>query len=51
LQVNNYTSLVEVKKALMEKVISWAKSYPQFKKTVEDECLKQAKGDYDAHAT
>lgn len=42
-----YTTLVEVKKALMENVIAWAKANPQFKKTVEEECLKQANGDYE----
>jgi len=41
-----YTSLVEVKKALMENVIFMANTIPAFKKTVEDECLKQVRGDY-----
>ena len=42
-----YASLVEVKKVLMEKIIYAAKTIPEFKKTVENECLKQADGDYD----
>jgi len=45
-QITQYASLPEVKQALMEKIIAIAKSNPQFKKTIEDECLKQVRGDY-----
>ena len=41
-----YSTLPEVKKVLMEKIIYMAKNNPQFKKTVENECLKQVRGDY-----
>lgn len=46
LEQKKYESLVEVKKILMKKIISLVKENPKFKKAVEDECLKQVRGDY-----
>ena len=41
-----FKTLVEVKAELMKKIIIIAKRSPEFKKSVEDECLKQVRGDY-----
>lgn len=44
--VNQYATLIEVKQAMMQHLLIVARKSPEFRKLVENECLKQVRGDY-----